>query len=202
VAVTLPDGARQVRQYSLSSTPQSTVRRITVKRIRDAGAPHGEVANWVHAEVAVGDVLTLSNPYGNAVMDTGDTPLLLASAGIGCTPVISILQHLVATSSSRPVTVVHADRSLADHALRRELHDVVRKLPNARLHVWYEQPHPGRPAEYTGFAQLGDLDLPADLQVYLCGPVPFIGAVRQQLIRRGVPAAAIRYELFSPDLAA
>jgi nitric oxide dioxygenase len=202
VAATLPDGARQIRQYSLSSAPEDAARRITVKRARDGVGPDGEVSNWLRANVAVGDVLMLSSPYGNVVVDPGDAPLLLASAGIGCTPVISILQHLVATSSSRPVTVVHADRSLADHPLRQELHDSIRDLPNARAHIWYERAHPGWPARRTGFADLSSLDLPDNLQAYLCGPVPFIGAVRQQLIRRGVPAAAIRYELFGPDLAA
>src|SRR6266496_3400558 len=98
VAVTLPDGARQIRQYSLSSAPHSAARRITVKRVRAGAGPDGEVSNWLNANVVVGDVLTLSRPYGNVVVATSDSPLLLASAGIGCTPVIGILDHLVATS--------------------------------------------------------------------------------------------------------
>ena len=200
VAVTLPDGARQIRQYSVSSAPRSVARRITVKRVRDGVGPEGEVSTWLHANVAVGDVLTLSHPYGNVVMDTGDSPLLLASAGIGCTPIISILDHLAATSAARPVIVVHADRSIADHALRWQLHHSVNELPNARAHVWYEQPHPGWPAEYTGYIDLGNLGLPADLQAYVCGPVPFIESIRQQLLDRGVPATAIRHELFGPDV--
>jgi nitric oxide dioxygenase len=202
VAVTLPDGARQIRQYSLSSAPHGRARRITVKRVCDGVAPDGEVSNWLHANVVAGDVLTISNPYGNVVLDSGDSPLLLASAGIGCTPIISILDDLVATSCTRPVIVVHADRSLADHPLRSQLHRSVRQLPNARAHIWYEQPHPGWPSEYTGQSDLSTLDLPADLSAYACGPVPFIESIRQQLIDRGVAATRIRYELFGPDLAA
>lgn len=202
VAVTLPDGARQIRQYSLSSAPQRATRQITVKRVRDAASPDGEVSNWLHANVAVGDVLTVSNPYGSVVPDTSDAPLLLASAGVGCTPVIGILDHLVATSSTRPVTVVHADRSVADHPLRGQLHRAVRALPNARAHVWYEQPHLGWPSEYVGYADLETVDLPADLQAYICGPIQFVDSVRQQLMDKGIPATAIRHELFGPDLAA
>lgn len=200
VAVTLPDGARQIRQYSLSSAPRSADRRITVKRVRGGGGPDGEVSNWLHANVSAGDELLMSHPYGDVVVDTGDAPLLLASAGIGCTPVVSILDHLVATSSTRPVTVVHADHSPADHALRPQLQRAVDTLPNARAHVWYEQPHAGWPAAYTGLADLSGLSLPADLQAYVCGPVPFIESVRQQLSERGVSAHRIRYELFGPDL--
>jgi nitric oxide dioxygenase len=200
VAVALPDGARQIRQYSLSSAPRSDDRRITVKRVRGGNGPDGEVSNWLHASVAAGDELLMSHPYGDVVVDTGDAPLLLASAGIGCTPVVSILDHLVATSSTRPVTVVHADRSPADHALRPQLQRAVDTLPNARAHVWYERPHAGWPAAYTGLADLSGLSLPADLQVYVCGPVPFIESVRTQLSERGVSAHRIRYELFGPDL--
>jgi len=202
VAVTLPDGARQIRQYSLSSAPERSTRQITVKRVRDGAGPNGEVSNWLHANVAVGDMLTLSPPYGNAVVDTGESPLLLASAGIGCTPVIGILDHLVATSSARQVTVVHADRSVMDHPMRSQLHRNVSQLPNARVHVWYEQPHSGWPAEYTGFSDLSNLDLAPDVQAYLCGPAPFVDSIRQQLLDRGVPAVAIRHELFGPELAA
>lgn len=201
VAVTLPDGARQIRQYSLSSAPHSAARQITVKRVRGAAGPDGEVSSWLHANVAVGDVLMLSAPYGSVVPDAGNAPLLLASAGVGCSPVISILDHLVATSSTRPITVVHADRSVADHALRRQLHRAVRALPNAHLYVWYERPHLGWPQDYVGLADLGALDLPTDLQAYVCGPVQFIESIRQQLTDKGVPAAAIRHELFGPDLA-
>jgi nitric oxide dioxygenase len=202
VAVTLPDGARQIRQYSLSSAPQRATRQITVKRVRSFAGPDGEVSNWLHANVAVGDVLTVSSPYGHVVPDSSGAPLLLASAGVGCAPVIGILDHLVATCSARQVTVVHGDRSVADHALRRQLHDAVHTLPNARAYVWYEQPHPGWPVEYVGFADLSALDLPADVQAYVCGPIQFIESIRQQLTDRGVPAAAIRHALFGPELAA
>ena len=57
-------------------------------------------------------------------------------------------------------------------------------------------------AANTGFADLSNLNLPAGLQAYVCGPVPFIESVRQQLIDRDVPAPAMRYEFFGPDLAA
>jgi nitric oxide dioxygenase len=78
----------------------------------------------------------------------------------------------------------------------------VSQLPNARVHVWYEQPHSGWPAEYTGFSDLSNLDLAPDVQAYVCGPAPFVDSIRQQLLDRGVPAAAIRNELFGPELAA
>ena len=202
VAVTLPDGARQIRQYSLSSAPRWATRRITLKRVRTGAGPDGEVSGWLHGNVAAGDVLTLSPPYGNVVVDGGSSPLLLASAGIGCTPITGILDHLVATGSLRHVTVVHTDRSVATHALRRPLYHRVSRLVNAQARIWYEEPHPGWPAAYTGFVDLSKVEITADMRAYICGPAPFIESIRRQLLDRGVPATAIRHELFGPELAA
>jgi len=201
VAVPLPDGARQIRQYSLSSAPERMTRRITVKRVPGETGPDGEVSTWLHANAGMGDVLSLSAPFGNAVLDTADdAPLLLASAGIGCTPVMSILDHLALTGDSRPVTVVHADLSIGDHALREQMYRSVHELAHAEAHVWYERPHPGWPASYTGWADLSRVTIANDVQAYVCGPPPFIDAVRAHLTNLGVPRSRIRHELFGPEL--
>ena len=54
--------------------------------------------------------------------------------------------------------------------------------------------------EFTGFMDLSALDLPADAEYYLCGPLAFMQMVRSSLIMRGIPAQDIRYEVFGPDL--
>ncbi|WP_030804159.1 globin domain-containing protein [Streptomyces sp. NRRL S-337] len=207
VQVQLPDGARQIRQYSLSAAPGRADWRITVKRVRagngnDAagGQPDGEVSNWLCAQARTGDELTVSVPFGDLVLPEGDTPLLLASAGIGVTPMVSMLDHLAAGGSARPVTVLHADRTPADHAHRGEQRRLVGALPDARLHLWYEQPDDQAPEASTGRVALDTVDLPPGLTAYLCGPLPFMRAVRGDLLRRGVPAEAIHYEVFGPDL--
>jgi nitric oxide dioxygenase len=101
--------------------------------------------------------------------------------------------------------VVHADRSPADHAHREEQHALVRSLPGARLHLWYEEPGAepggaGEPEASAGRADLTGLDLPAGLTACLCGPLPFMRAVRGDLLRSGVPAERIHYEVFGPGL--
>lgn len=196
----LPDGSRQIRQYSLSAAPGRSDLRITVKRVQGDGQPDGEVSSWLHAHTRVGDVLTVSAPFGDLALAEGDGPLLLASAGIGVTPMLAMLDHLAATGTARPVTVVHADRTPADHAHRQEQLDLIRALPDARLHLWYEEPGDAAPEASAGRADLDGLELPEGLTVYLCGPVPFMRAVRGDLLRRGVPADAIHYEVFGPDL--
>ncbi|MEU3898953.1 globin domain-containing protein [Streptomyces sp. NPDC045251] len=200
VRSSLPDGSRQIRQYSLSAAPGRTDWRITVKRVQGDGRPEGEVSSWLHAHARPGDVLTVSAPFGDLALAEDDGPLLLASAGIGVTPVLAMLDHLAATGSARPVTVVHADRSPADHPHRQEHLDLVRALPGARLHLWYEEPGDAAPEAAAGRADVTGLELPPGLTAYLCGPVPFMRAVRGDLLRRGVRAEAVHYEVFGPDL--
>jgi nitric oxide dioxygenase len=134
------------------------------------------------------------------VLDDGDSPVLLASAGIGSTPMISMLAHLAATGATRPVTVVHADRCERTHPFRGDLALLTDKLPNATAHVWYEHPEGPWPAERTGLADLSAIEIADGTQVLMCGPVPFMRSIRGQLLERGVPASRIHYEAFGPDL--
>ncbi|MEU7379882.1 globin domain-containing protein [Streptomyces sp. NPDC042207] len=199
VGVELPDGARQIRQYSLTAAPGSPERQFAVKRVAgDATTPDGEVSNHLHAHVRVGDVLQLSAPYGDLVIEETEAPLLLASAGIGVTPMIAMLEQLALAGHRAPVTVVHADRSPTAHALRSDHQAYASKLPDARPVFFYEQDAEG--AGRPGLVDLGDVEVPAGTRAYLCGPLPFMRAVREQLIGKGVSPADIHYEVFGPDL--
>ncbi|MFD8588528.1 globin domain-containing protein [Streptomyces sp. NPDC059637] len=200
VRVQAADGVHQLRQYSLSSDPDNELRRITVKRVRGTDVPDGEVSNLLHEQVRAGDELTLSVPFGDVALDEADTPLVLVSAGIGCTPMTGMLGHLASTGSKRPVLVLHADRSPADHALRAETRELVGDLPDARAVFWYERPGTEEPDARAGLMDLAGVTVPKDSTVYLCGPLPFMRAVRGDLLRAGVPARDIHYEVFGPDL--
>lgn len=201
--VRLGDGARQICQYSLSAAPGSAHWRITVKRVDGGGeaGPDGEVSTWLYENAQPGELLEVSRPSGDLVLADDDGPLLLASAGIGSTPMLSILGHLAETAPGRRVSVVHADRSPADHAHRDEQRELAEGLDDAELHLWYQDAPAGLPANARlGYVDLESLDLSEDLTAYLCGPLPFMRAVRGQLLSRGVPAGVIHYEVFGPDL--
>ncbi|MFE5535085.1 globin domain-containing protein [Streptomyces sp. NPDC056492] len=197
VQVQLADGARQIRQYSLSGAPGSPFRSITVKRVRGEG-PDGEVSNHLHARIATGDALRVSAPYGDLVLRDSAAPVLLASAGIGCTPMLSMLEHLADTGHTAPVTVLHADRSPSDHALRADHRALTHKLADGSARFWYEAD--AEPGDGEGRLDLADVAVAPGTTAYLCGPLPFMRSVRAQLLARGVPAADIHYEVFGPDL--
>ncbi|MDT6982129.1 globin domain-containing protein [Streptomyces lusitanus] len=199
VRVRLADGARQIRQYSLSGAPGPDLLQFSVKRVHEDPAPEGEVSGHLHARVRVGDVLELSEAYGDLVLDAdGDTPLLLASAGIGVTPVVAMLGHLAGSGHRAPVTVVHGDRSPAHHALRTDHEAYAAKLPDATVRFWYEQDAPADAD--TGYVDLTDVPVAPGTRAYLCGPLPFMRKVREQLIGKGVAPADVHYEVFGPDL--
>ncbi|MFF7402225.1 globin domain-containing protein [Streptomyces murinus] len=199
VGVKLADGARQIRQYSLSGAPGEDVRQFSVKRVHGGATPEGEVSNQLHARVRVGDVLELSEPYGDLVLDgVAGRPLLLASAGIGVTPMIAMLASLAADGHDAPVTVVHGDRSPADHALRVDHQAYADKLADSDVAFFYERD--AEPGGRTGLVDLSGIDIAPGTCAYLCGPLPFMRAVRGQLIEKGVAPADIHYEVFGPDL--
>ncbi|WKV71928.1 FAD-binding oxidoreductase [Streptomyces sp. PCS3-D2] len=200
VQVELPDGARQIRQYSLSGAPGSDVRTITVKRVHGpaAGGPDGEVSNHLHTHVRTGHALRVSAPFGDLVLTDRANPILLASAGIGCTPMLAMLEHLAETGHTAPVTVLHADRSPADHPLRADHRALTHKLADASARFWYEEA--AEPGDGEGLMNLSDLHVAPGTSAYLCGPLPFMRSVREQLIAKGVSAADIHYEVFGPDL--
>ncbi|MEO6199802.1 MAG: globin domain-containing protein [Cryobacterium sp.] len=191
VTVAMPDGIRQVRQYSLSAGT-ATTRVFTTKL--DAG---GEVSPALHRDVQVGDTLMLSNPCGDVTLAEGDTPLILASAGIGCTPSASILRSLALSNSKRAVKVLHAENKLEGWALREQMREDVALLEAAELELWLEIPSEGA---HEGFMSLDGVTIPENASVYLCGPLPFMRSLRSQALASGVPANRIHYEIFGPDL--
>ena len=176
VGVTLPDGARQLRQYSLVNATGGGELTFAVK-------PAGEVSGWIRDNLRVGDLIDVTVPFGDLPAPQPGVPLVLISAGIGITPMLGILEALPADTR---VQVLHADRSEQTHPLRERQRELVETLPNATLQLWYGD-----------LLSLDGVELPADAEVYLCGNDGFVRAVREQLADRGV--TRVHCELFSPN---
>jgi nitric oxide dioxygenase len=201
VFVDLPNGQRQPRQYTVSSTGLGNRLQITVRRVRGVnGAPDGQVSTYLNDHITVGETLEVSAPAGDFVVQSSDGPLLLASAGAGITTVLPIVEHIARTQPNRTVIVAHADRTAQDHALRDTVLHVGRQLDNFTAYTWYETVGTDDHRSHQGFMDLTEIPLPADIQVFTCGPLPFMRHVRSTLLARGVPADSIRYEVFGPDL--
>ncbi len=201
VGVTMSDGARQLRQYSLVNAPGGHELTFAVRPVPAvADQPAGAVSGWIAANVCVGDLLDVTVPFGDLPAPKGDEPLMLISAGIGITPMIGILEYLVSAAPDATVQVLHADRCDLSHPLRERQHELLAELPKASLDVWYEDGMTaGAPDAHPGLLNLDSVELAADTQVYLCGNSGFVQAVRSQLVDRGVSPERVHCELFSPN---
>jgi ferredoxin-NADP reductase/uncharacterized protein YcbX len=183
------------RSYTITGSTPDTL-RISIKRVAD-----GRVSPRVHALVP-GDSVLISGPYGDELTGSdGERPLLLATAGIGITPVLPLLRRL-ADSPDRPVTVLHVTRTADETPLWDEVTELLARLPRAshRLHVTAPEPGralpPGAIAGRPSDADLGELAAGGDAEAYLCGPDGFVRSVRRALTAAGVPDEAITDELF------
>jgi nitric oxide dioxygenase len=203
VKVPMPDGIDQPRQYSLTRADDGEHRQFSVKRIRGGGKPDGEVSNLLCDSFQIGDTITMSSPFGDVVLDDSGRPAVFASAGIGVTPMAGMLSHLVAAGSHLPVRHLHADLDENSFALRNQVLRDIRTLPDAAAYAWYERGAVdtiGLDGVFAGLMNLDDVDLPPNATFYLCGPIPFMQAVRNTLLERAVPPRDIQYEVFGPDL--
>jgi nitric oxide dioxygenase len=204
VQMPLPDGTHQPRQYSLSRADDGEYRQFTVKRVHGGGKPDGEVSTLLHDTVDVGDVLTLSVPFGALALDdyTG-FPLVFASAGIGITPMAGMISHLVKAGSHLPIMLLHADHNEDSFALRRQVLNDIAALPGASAYVWYEQGADSKlpvAGAFSGEMDISQVNLPDNACYHLCGPIPFMHEIHSALTKHGVQPQDVQYEVFGPDL--
>jgi ferredoxin-NADP reductase/predicted pyridoxine 5'-phosphate oxidase superfamily flavin-nucleotide-binding protein len=202
IEVTLPgDHEPTSRTYSLSNAPSEDRYRISVKR-----EAQGRVSRHLHDAVEVGARLQIRPPAGDFKLRSSKRPVVLVSAGVGVTPMLSMLHALADGPEAPPVSFVHGARDGAHHALAREVRELADSAANVRTHVSFSRPRgedlEGRDFDATGRVS-GALiervvpDLDADF--YLCGPVLFMAVVQTELEELGVRSDRIHSESFGPS---
>jgi len=190
-----------LRNYSLSGPPGAGYYRITVKRERG-----GAVSGYLHTRLAVGDQLDIAAPRGTFILDQTQAPVLLISAGIGATPVLSMLAALEQERSDREVWCFYSARNGSEHPFAAEARALLASLPNARAHVYYSRPGPsdleGRDFDSTGrltAPSLAELNPPSTAEVYMCGPTAFMDDISAGLAALGFDASRVHTEVFGPE---
>jgi nitric oxide dioxygenase len=203
VAVDLPgeDKLRQLRQYSLSDSPDKPYWRLSIKRERDAQGPEGRVSNHLHDSLVPGDKLEVSAAFGTFMPSlASDRPLALLSAGVGITPMMSVL-HALPCAASRPVLFAYAARSRAHAVFLDEIESARRRFRSLTTRVWLEQA--AGAGEHTREGRMTltpDLLEPfRDADFYLCGPVAFMREQWRALVQAGVSPTRLHREVFGPE---
>jgi ferredoxin-NADP reductase/MOSC domain-containing protein YiiM/ferredoxin len=192
------DGPQVWRSYSLSGRPGADRYRLTIKE-----EPNGVVSTFVGTRLRTGDLLDVSAPRGAFVLQSGDLPVVLLSAGVGVTPVMAMLHALAAEASPRPVWWIQGARSGLDRPFAQEARDLLARLPNARSFVAFSRPEatdrPGVDFDAAGrlsVAVLEKLGVPREADFYLCGPGPFMEEFTAGLRAWGVAANFVHTEIF------
>ncbi len=193
-----PDRGALMRNYSLSNRPGSDEYRISVKR-----ESHGTASGYVHSRVKVGDLIDVAAPRGTFFLTESDAPVILLSAGVGITPVLSMLHSLASAESDRRVWWLHGARNGDEHPFARESSALLNRLPHSQCRAYYSQP---RPVDRLGvdYSERGRLSidairplgLPPDATAYLCGPAAFMGELSAGLKECGLEAGHIHMENF------
>jgi len=203
LTVRIQPGGREpsvLRNYSLSGLPGADHYRITVKH-----EPDGAASGYLHDRLAVGDGLDIAAPRGTFILDQTRAPVLLISAGIGATPVLAMLHMLAREHSDRQIWWLHGARNGHEHPFAAEARALLATLSNAHAHICYSRPDAddleGRDYDETGHVTaslLARLELPADAEAYLCGPLPFMEEISAGLVAIGLDAPHIHTEPFGP----
>ncbi|MBB4904074.1 2Fe-2S iron-sulfur cluster-binding protein [Actinophytocola algeriensis] len=176
------------RCYSLSSSPHTDdALRVTVKRTAD-----GYGSNWICDSVTAGDELESLAPAGIFTPSSLDEDLLLFAAGSGITPVMSIVKSALASGSGR-VVLVYANRDDRSVIFARALAALAAEHPSRLVvHHWLESVQ-GLPTA----AALTELARPySGHEVFICGPAPYMTAVRSALSTLDVPRTRVHLERF------
>ncbi len=195
------DGSPLVRSYSLSGPPNGNLYRITVKV-----EPHGAAGRYLRDAVDVDDQINVAAPRGQFTLDVGAQPIVLVSAGVGVTPVLAMLHALHDSRSTRAVWWLHGTRNGAEHAFADEARSLLETLPNPHSRVWFSQPglddQLGADYDEVGHItpeRIAAAGAPPDGEFYVCGPTPFMVAIRAGLSTLGVADARMHTETFGAE---
>lgn len=185
------------RSYSLSGAPDlKDGYRLSIKR-----EGRGLVSQFFHDEVREGSVVEASAPAGDFIIPCSKCPLVLVSAGVGVTPMVSMLYATLAERNKRPVWFVHGARNGDEHALRDEVDILIEQHPNAQQRTFYSRPDDADTFDVAGRISakaLLDLGPGPDAHYMLCGPARFLSEVKSDLEACGVSAGNIHFETFGP----
>ena len=188
------------RTYSLSGAPSAGHYRISVKR-----EPLGLASRHLHDRIETGDFINAGKPAGDFVIPDETSPMVLISAGVGITPMVSMLHALASAGPGRDVLFLHGAID-GDHLpLVKEIRRIAQQAGNVRVHVTLSRP--GKQDRIgNGHQSVGRIDaallteakIDPEAHYMICGPLGFMADLQSTLQDLGVSADHIHTETFGP----
>src|ERR1700683_1321650 len=193
-----PGKSPVLRSYSLSDLLAADHFRISVKN-----ELNGIGSSFLCDRARKGDLLDVSAPRGIFTLRSGQNPVVLLSAGVGATPVMSMLHALAAERSQREIWWIYGARNRVDHPFAEESRSLLKQLSRGRGYIVYSRPaasdQVGADFDAPGHidtALLERIGVPKGSDFYLCGPSSFLRSMRDGLQSWGVVAGNVHTEIF------
>jgi ferredoxin-NADP reductase/MOSC domain-containing protein YiiM len=193
-----PDKPPVLRSYSLSDLPAADHLRISVK-----SELNGIGSSFLCNRAREGDLLDVSAPRGSFTLRPSQNPVVLLSAGVGATPVLSMLHALAAEKSQREIWWIYGARNRVEHPFAEESRTLLKQVSRGRGYIVYSRPaaidQVGVDFDAPGHidtALLERIGVPQASDFYLCGPTSFLQNMRDGLRNWGVHAENVHTEIF------
>ena len=192
--ILLKNGKR--RAFSIASKPsQDQLLELHIRHV-----PGGEFTGQVFTSMKEKALLRIEAPLGDFYLRDSDRPLILVGGGTGFAPLKSIIEQLLESGMTRPVSLYWGTRAKADLYLdalvqewvvQQSLLQYVPVLSAAKPEdAWQGRTGWVHAAVATDFPDLSGYD------VYLCGPPPMIMAARQAFLAQGLPEEQLFADAF------
>ncbi len=199
-----------IRCYSLSDSPAHLeYYRVTIKRLLPpkeiTSAPPGQISTFFHHHLRQTDIIDVKAPAGHFVLDTRQhhRPVVLIGGGIGITPVLSILNSIAESGSSREAWFFYGVRNGREHIMKNHLQNLAKTHANMHLHVCYSQPDSNDVQERDydhreriSLELLKRLLPSSNYDFFVCGPPSMMDSMTEGLCDWGVPMDHIHAEAF------
>jgi propane monooxygenase reductase component len=163
--------------------------------------PDGLFSHFLDTQLAVGDQLSLTGPFGVFTLRDSDEDLIFVGGGAGMAPILSLLRSMAERGITRKATYYYGARGRRDLCFEKELRELERKLPSFRYvpalsELAGDDPWDGEAGLITDVVQRHEQDL-RGTHAYVCGPPPMVEAAIPLLGRLGVPEKRIYYDKFT-----
>ena len=192
VNVTVP-GTDQTRSYSFASAPGAEHASFVVRNV-----PDGLMSTWLTAQAKPGAAIAFSGPYGSFYLRPVQRPVLMLAGGTGIAPFLAMLDVLAAKGFPQPVRLVYAVTNDHDLVGLDQLDRIAAAHPRFEYVTCVAAASSSHPSKgyATAHVEPGWMN-GGDVDVYLCGPLPMVDAVRGWLDTTGVKPNAFYFEKFS-----
>ena len=188
-------GTSETRSYSFSSKPGNRLTGFVVRNV-----PNGKMSEFLSKNVQAGDKMTFTGPFGSFYLRDVTRPVLMLAGGTGIAPFMSMLQVLEEKNSNHPVRLVFGVTNDFDLVAIEKLNALQDKFPwfEYRTVVAHADSQHERKGYVTGHVENDWLNQ-GDVDIYLCGPVPMVEAVRGWLDTEGIKPKSFLFEKFSAN---